>query len=203
MRAKWCFSVLVVILTLFGVNQDKKHTPNQEIVVQFADTQINSDEAQGAIADVKFQLELLGANNIQVREASNGILKISYYSDSDVASIKKRLSKDNFVKLGLTDNYPDDKPVEFPSNNNSNSYNLDVYEIQTATNTGLDLEGISVLELKSENHRFFNPNVFASIVKIDEKDNIVKIAFKVHTQIAIAIDNVPYKIPEVRAGPRC
>jgi len=202
MNAKWCFSVLVAILTLFGVNQHQTSAPNQEIVVQFANVQINSDDAQKAITNVKLQLQLLGADNIQVREGLDGILKISYYIDSDVASIKKQLA-DNNAQLGFAHKSQGEKPLEFPINGESYAYNLDVFEIQTSFDTDLDLQGIAVVELKSENHRFFNPNGYASIQEIDQTESIVKIAFKVNTHIAIAIDNTSHKIPEVRAGPRC
>ena len=201
MQAKWCFSVLIAILTLFGVNQHQTSTPNQEIVVKFASIQVTSDQAQNAIANVKLQLQLLGADNIQVREESDGKLRISYYSDSDVASIKEVLSKNNAVKLGLANQHQDKVPVELPFNNNSNGYNLDVYEIQTGSDTGLDLEGIFIVELKSENHRFFNPNVYASVEEIDDKGRIDKIAFKLFTHSAITIDTTSHNIPEVRAGP--
>jgi len=202
MNAKWCFSVLIAILTLFGVNQQQKSAPNQEIVVQFVNVQVTSDNAKKAIADVKLQLQLLGADNIQVKESLDGILKISYYIDSDVASIKKVLAENN-VELGFAENNQDEEPLESPINSESNGYNLDVFEIQTSFDSDLDLEGISVVELKPENHRFFSPNAYASIQEIDNTQRINKIAFKVNTHIAIAIDNISYKIPEVRAGPNC
>ncbi len=197
MNSKWCFSVLIAILTLFGIQQSQVTLPNQEIVVQFTDVDISSDEAHNAIAQVKSQLQLLGADNIQVQEGFHGILKISYYSDSDVESIKKVLTDKRAINLDYAQQNQDEKSSE----NNTNAYNLDVYEIIDASNTDWDIEGISIVELKSENHRFFNPNIYTSVETIDNRDRITRIALKVNTHIALAIDNSSFRIPETRAGP--
>ena len=202
MNPKWCFSVLITILTLFGIQQSQITLPNQEIIVQFSDDEITSEEAHNAVTIVKEQLQFLGANNIQVEEGASGIYKISYYSDSDVASIKKIFSDDkDTVKLDYANHNQNEKSTDFPFDKDKKTYNLDVFEIQNASDADWDLEGISIIELKSENHRFFNPNVYASIESVDDKERVVKIALKVSTHIAIAIDNTSYKIPEVRAGP--
>ncbi len=200
MKAKWYFSTLIVVLALFGVNQYQISLPNQEIVVQFTDIKVTSDAAQIAIANVKEQLQILGANNIQVREGTDGRLKITYYSASDVASIRKVLSKTHSADLGISDLHLEESN-DFPSNNGSNNYDLEVYEIQGTSDADWDLEGMTVVELKSENHRFFNPNIYLTVQGIDDRDRIVKLAYRVHTYIATAIDTNSGKIPEVRAGP--
>jgi len=201
MKAKWYLSTLIVVLALFGVNQHQTSLPNQEIVLQFADLEVTSHEAQITIVNVKERLQSLGADNIQVRKGTEGKLKITYYSDSDVASIKKVLSKTNSGDLGFPDLHLDEESNDFPSNDNSNSYDLEVYEIQNDSDADWDLEGITVVELKSENHRIFNPNVYAAVQCTDARGRIVKVAFKIHTHIATAIDTTSGKIPEVRAGP--
>ena len=201
MKAKWYFSALIVVLALFGVNHYQNSLPNQEIVVQFTDIKVTSDEAQNAIANVKGQLQSLGAHNIQVREGVDGRSRITYYSDSDVARIKEVLSKTNSGDLGFSNLHRNEGSSDSPSHENSNSYDLEVYEIQNDSDSDWDLEGITVFELKSENHRFFNPNVFAFVQCTDDKGRTAKVAYRIHTHIAAAIDTSTGRIPEVRAGP--
>ncbi len=202
MKAKWCFSTLTIILTLFGICQQQISVPNQEIVLQFTNLEITSDEAQNAIAEVKKQLQIIGVDNIQVRKSEEGRLKITYYSDADVASIEKILSSENTLELGYT-SFGQEEHSKFPSDKNSNSYRLDIHEIQDANDADWNLEGIYVLELKAESKRFFNPNKYMSFKDIDKRTQIVKVTYRAHSNSTIAIDNTSRKIPDVRAGPLC
>ncbi|OUR91459.1 hypothetical protein A9Q87_10905 [Flavobacteriales bacterium 34_180_T64] len=203
MKARWYISTLIIILTLCGaVSQQQSALPNQEIVLQFANDHVSSDETQNAIVIVKQQLLAIGVDNIQVRKQEGGKLKITYYSTTDVASIKKILSNNQTSGIDYTSNNQDEKQAEPPLDSNSNGYNLDVYEIQNG-NDALDLGGKFALELKVENDRFLNSNVFMYTDGIDaeERDRIVKTAYKLNRNIAIAIEKISYIIPEVRAGP--
>ncbi len=203
MKAKWCFSTLIVILALFGVCQDQTAVPNQQIILQFADTEVTSDEFKSALAIVKRQLQTLGVTNIQVRKQDDGGLTISYYSTTDVAVIKRVLSNEEKVKFGYATNGQGDDQNKFPADKKSNSYNLDVYEIQRGADASTGFGGKYVFELKQEYDRFSNPNLYTYLPKIDagEKDKTVKVAYKINRNIAIAIDNTSHNIPEVRAGP--
>ena len=167
--------------------------------MQFTDDEVSSDDALNAIEIVKNQLQTIGVDNIQVREVANGRLRITYYSDIDVASIKNILSEEKKLELGYSSN--NDESNKIPLDDESNSYNLDVFKIQKNSDTEWDLDGILVLELKPDGDRFSNPKIFAYNEEIDVEENITKVAYKVHYNIAIAIDNTSYKIPEVRAGP--
>ena len=201
MKVKWYFSVLIVFLTLLGICQEQNSVPNQEIVLQFTDDEVTNEEAQNTIAIIKEQLQTLGINDIQVGEQEDGRLKITYYSDANVASIKKILSKGKRIELGYTSYNQDEKDGNLPSNKNSN-YNFDVYEIQS-TDLTLGFDGKYVLEIKQEYERFSNPNVysFEGEINVTERCKIVKVAYRVNRNIAIAIDNTLNTIPEVRAGP--
>lgn len=203
MKAKWYFSTLIIIFALLGAFQEKVSVPNQEIVLQFSDAEVSSNKAQNTLAIVVQQLQTVGISDIQVREQENGQLRITYYSDTDVASIKKTLSQENQLEIGLTSFNKDENHSKFPFKNKSNDYNLDVFEIQNKADAGSDLNGKFVLELKQEYDRFSNPNVHPYVIEIDdeEKDRIVKVAYKANRNVANAIDNTSYKIPEVRAGP--
>jgi len=199
MKTKWYLGALIIILTFLGISQEQYSVPNQEIVLQFINDEVSSDEAQDAIAIIIEQLESIGINYTQVRD-EEGKLKITYYSDIDIASVKKTLSEDNTLELDYTNYNQNDS--KSPIDENSNSYQLDVYEIQE----GNDLESDSnkyALEFKTENDRFFTPNVYVSVelTQVKEKNKIKYIAYNTYKNSAIAIENTLRKIPEVRAGP--
>ncbi len=202
MKAKWYFSVIIIFLTLLGIHQEQTTVPNQEIVLQFVDDEVTNEEAQNAIVIIKEQLQAIGINNIQVGEQENGKLKIIYYSDANVESIKRILSKGKKIEIGYTSFNKDD--TDFPSDKNQNEYEFDVYEIQSA-DTSFDFDGKYALELKQEYDRFSNPNIytFAAVVNISEKCRIVKTACKIHKSITFFTGNTLHNIPEVRAGPSC
>ncbi|NMH87854.1 hypothetical protein [Flavivirga algicola] len=201
MKAKWYFSTLVIALILLGVCQEQISVPNQEIVMEFIYDEVTSDEVQDAIAVVKKQLRTLGIDNVQVGEKEDGRLKITYYSDVHVASVKELLSKEKDLELDYASQNQDKGQNKIPSNENKNSYNLDVYEIQKGTDGESDLNGIYVAELKHEYDRFTNPNLYIAKIDSSEKDRIVGVVYKVQRHITIAIDDMSYNVPDVRAGP--
>ena len=202
MKVKWHISALILLLTILGVvNQQQISVPNQEIVLQFSNAEVTTEETQTTIAIVKKQLQDLGADNIQVSEEEKGRLKITYYSDADIASIKETLSKEKKVDIDYSASNQNNKPTEFPFDNVI-SYNLDVFEIQKANDVELGFDGY-ILEQKPESDRVLIPNVYFSFIEVDvrEDNKIVKVAYKVSRNNAIAIENISYIIPEVRAGP--
>lgn len=202
MKTKWRFSTFIIILTVLGISLQQFSVPNQEIVVQFANDEVGLIETQNTIAIVKKQLQQVGINNINVHKGENGELKISYFSDIDVASIKKIFSKEKELKLGFATVLDKEEPTNFPFDKNSNSYKLDVFEIQKGNDAEMDLNGFA-LELVPENEHFFKSDVYYSYVEIDirKKNRIEKTAYITHRNISIAIDNSTFNIPEVRAGP--
>ncbi len=202
MKAKWYISTFIIILTLFGaISQQQITVPNQEIVLQFTNTSITSEETQNTVAIVKKQLQDLGVNNIKIKEEENGKLVITYYSDTDVASIKKTFSKEKNLTLDYAFNNQNQDSSKLPFDKNKINYNLDIYEIQNESDVEWDLNGISVVELKAESNRFLNLNIYAFINVVEINESIEKVAYKIYYNIAIAIDNTSCKIPEVRAGP--
>ena len=195
MQLKWYISVLVIVLTLLGVGQHQIAVPNQEIVVQFS-KEVSSEKTRDAIVIVKKQLQSAGVDNIQVYNEASG-LRITYYSVIDVESIKELLDESN-----LELDYASSNQSNKSSKENSNIYNLDVYEIQKGNEYDLDFDGF-VLEQKPENPRYSSPNLYFSKEEIDIKDRhrFTEVKFVIQRNIAIAIDNALHKIPEVRAGP--
>lgn len=203
MNTRRYIGALIIVLTFLGVVYQQQNTiPNQEIVLQFTDANLASDEAQNTIAIVTEQLQEIGVDNIQVKEGEDGILKITYFSHTDVDSVKNKLSTEN----GLVLNYNVDnqnKSNHSPDKENSIGYNLDVFEIYKGNETDWDLTANSVIEHKAESDRYFNPNVYFSALELSSSENELcyNVALKTQRNIAIAIDNISYIIPEVRAGP--
>jgi hypothetical protein len=202
MNSRWYISILIITLTFLGsiASTQQIAAPNQEIVLQFSSINVSTQDTQKAITSVRQQLEIAGVNDIQVQALRDGQLKISYYSNSDVDSIKDLLSNKCNLYLGYV-SY-DDNQSKIPSEEKTIAYNFDVYEIQQGDDVS-ELDGKLALETKAEDDRIFNPNVLISAVEIDSdaKENIEKVAYKLSRTVSITIDNNSYKTPEVRAGP--
>ncbi|GAA4279262.1 hypothetical protein [Aquimarina mytili] len=203
MKKKWYFGILITALAVLVVIQRQTVVPNQEIVLEFVNIEVTSQEAQNAIANVKKQLQSLGVKNTVIsKELENGTLKIAYYSDEDVEFIKKTLSAGQNVALDhvFYDQNEDDN--QFPLNKNSKDYNLDVYEIQKSTGVDSDFNGLYVVEVQHEQDADSSDNLYSLITSIDDDiDRLVKVAQKLNSSIVITIDNISHNIPEVRAGP--
>lgn len=203
MKLRWC--ILLGIITLIGIaSQQQVCLPNQEIVLRFTNDEVTSNEAQYAIAVVKKQLLEIGANNIHVEESNKGDLIITYYSDTDVASIKKLFSKQNNIELDYIASNQDNKHSQSPSKENPQSYDIDVFEIKNH-DTGFDLGGTHALERKLENTRFFIPNLltFYNEIGFSGLNSVSKETYKFRKNSALAIEITSNKIPDGRAGPLC
>ncbi|MEJ6791573.1 MAG: hypothetical protein QNK89_02230 [Lacinutrix sp.] len=196
MKAKWYFGALIIILTLFGASQENLIVPNQEVVLKFSGDGISANQVQLTIANVKLQLETIGVSNVDIREEANGRLVISYFSDTTVAKVKNILLDKTAIDFASKEN----SPLEFPT---EQTYNLDVFEITKTGETGFGSTGKLFFELKQDYDRFSNPNVpvFAAVINSNKKNSEVYVAYKQHKTIATAINNIPHKIPEGRAGP--
>lgn len=206
MNAKWFFSTFILALAFFGIFQDKGVSPNQEIALEFVDAKVAQKDIQTAIESLKKQLLEAGATNIKVQESDNNTLKISYYSDVNVANIKEALAKEHQIVLDYsehTSQHQNEDSNSEPTDKVSN-YNLDVYEIKNGTDTS-NFGGKYVLEVNYDNDRFTNPNVHFPLlnVPVNKTDHIVKTAYRVNKYVVISIDNTSHKEPEVRAGPSC
>ena len=203
MKKTWYFGALLTLFILLGVYQNQISEPNQEIVLKFSDVNITSDEAQSAIAIVKKQLQAIGVHKVRVKELKEGQLKITYYSSSDVESIKRTLSEENNIVIGYSSINKRGNTPNVPSDKKSKKYKLDVFEIHKSKDLESGLDGKYVLSINQDLDRFYNPNVYIFNNNVDAKDGnkTAETAFKVLRNIAIAIDNTSRNVPEVRAGP--
>jgi hypothetical protein len=206
MVARWCISALIFSLTVFGVvSQQQIAVPNQEIVLQFSDVELTSEDAKHTIASVRAQLLELGVENIKVKAHQNGKLRISYYSVADISSIKSNFSKNNDVVLDYSLKHQEKNTSKFPSEKNDISYNIDVYEIEKQGNSAWDFDGAFVLDVDVKSDRFSDPNLYVSINDLNfvTTNSILKVAYKVQRNITIEVGETSHSKPEVRAGPNC
>ncbi len=172
--------------------------PNQEVVLQFSNAEVSTNKVQLTIANIKKQLKTIGVSSVTVREEANGRLVISYFSDTTVANVRDILLSKIVIDYTSTTNK--DSQSEFPT---ENTCNLDVFEITKSSDTGFGSKGKFIFELKQDYDRFSNPNLFvyASVITSNKKNVEVLVAYKQNKTIAVAINNIPHKIPEGRAGP--
>ncbi|WP_299442281.1 hypothetical protein [uncultured Aquimarina sp.] len=204
MKKEWYFRILITAFALLVVMQQQTVVPNQEIVLEFTDIEVTSLEAQNALSIVKKQLESIGVKNTRIsEELHNGKLKIAYYSDADVESIKRILSEEQHVSLDHVFYDQNTTDNQLPLDKNPTNYNLDVYKIHKSTDIDTDFNGIYVLEIKQEQDRASGSYAYSFVAEnnTNNTDGLVNVAQKVNRSIVIAIDNTSYKIPEVRAGP--
>lgn len=195
MKSKWYFGIVITALTFFVVSQQQITVPNQEIVFQFSDNQATVSQTEKAIQAIKAQLQNIGVKNTQVFE-QNGILKISYYSDITIAEVKSILINEKLI-FNNTKGTQNDNPLD-------SSYNVDVFEIKPATESGVGFDGKFIVEAKQEYTRASQIVLsFSAITEgIIQLTLPVNVTHKVNTNISISIDKGSFNIPEGRAGPK-
>jgi len=202
MFKKHYIGILIVVISFLGIaSRDQSEVPNQEIIVQFTDANVAVEEIENIISIIKIQLQELGVNDVNVSDAEFGKLKITYYSNSDISSIKDKLTNNGNLKLHLNKK-SNNSTGRIRSNGDSLSYNLDVFEIQD-THSNWDLNGINVstIDLKSDHFYYPNTNLFNNTFIFENTNSVTEETYKVLENIAHAINNIPHTIPEVRAGP--
>ena len=159
MIARWCISVLIFGLTVFGViSQQQIAVPNQEIVLQFEDANLASNKTEETIAVINRQLRGLGAKNIKVLNLQEGRLKITYYCDADIASIKQLFLDQETLALQLTSQSQENHSSNLPLQDSDISYAINIYEIQNGQHSGWDFDGVIVLDTEVKSDRFSDPN---------------------------------------------
>lgn len=202
MNSKWYIGVLLIALAFLGICSEQTVVPNQEIVVQFNGDAVSATETESTIVSVTKQLQSIGVKGVKVVKTFDGNLKITYYSTIDVSAVKALFSNQEILELGYTSFYNKEGSSSEPFNNNTTSYELNVSEIQTASDTDMSGNGFLV-ELKSGNEIYFNPLLYAGNTTIDFsiQNKLGKVAYTLYEAAALGIDTASYKIPEVRAGP--
>jgi len=197
MNEKWYLGTLIFILTFIGLNQEQTKVANQQVVLQFTDTEMTSVSTHdNALYTITKKLEAIGVTNIEILESNGSQLSIHYYSDIDAEVVKKFLSQNDELS---TDVAIDKLPFDLPKDKLPENYNLVVSDLHQ-TNDSLNLNGKYAFELKQDAERFSYPTaVLFNNSIILEQDALVQLAYKINE--ANAIDSISYEIPEVRAGP--
>jgi hypothetical protein len=203
MIARRCICILIFGLTLFGVVSQQQITlPNQEIVLQFEDVNLTSNQTGEAVTAIKQKLQGLGAKNIKVLTLQEGKLKITYFSDEDIASIKQQFLDQETLTLQLTSQSKDNNPSQLPTQESNVNYDINVYEIQNSQHSGWDFDGAIASDTEVKSDRFLDPNYFAKeSAGYDYTDSLIQITYKIRKAITIQISDALHTIPEVRAGP--
>ena len=201
MKSKLHFGLLIILFTFLGRYIESSTLPNQQIVIQFSDTQITEKDAQDAINSIQLKLHSIGAQQIQIGQDHQGKLKITYYSNTDIEQIQNVLSGDEDFKFAYDSG--EGESNNLPNSKNVKDYELNISEIQKGNDTNWDFEGVEVVELNQKSDRFNNLKVNTSGDQTDSRliNGLIKVSISTTNNVAAAIDHISYKIPEVRAGP--
>ena len=201
MKTKLHIGIISILLAFLGAYVERNTVPNQQIVIQFLDENISSKDAETTIQVVTEQLQSIGIENILIGKHKDGLLKIIYFSDSDVSHIQSILTKAKSLKFNYasrhknSNNLPDNKTLE--------DFQFNVSKIQNKTYSNWGLNGIQVVEFNHKSDRFNNLklNNSATITNSKLSNAKTEITFRVNTTTTSTLDNIYYKLPEVRAGP--
>jgi len=195
MNAKWYFGALFLIFSYFGMFQEPITVPNQEIVLEFINSEVDQKEVQNTIEDVRAKLSDIGVSEIHIEETENGTLKISYYSLVPIDHIKEALLDENELVV-------DQNSKGSENDQSSLEYKIDVYEIVdgsdiTSRNNKL------VFEIKYHSDRFTNDHHdYVARNNIDAKaSRRYQTAYQEYKNDPFIQDRTSHKEPEVRAGP--
>ena len=201
MKSKLHFGILIVVFIFLGRYVESTVSANQQIVIQFSDTDITINNVQSTIETIQKKLQKIGVKHIEVKQNQSGQLKITYYSSNDVSQIEKILSKEQDLKFAFC---PIETSIKLPNQKHSKDYELKISEIQKSSNSSdWGFEGVEVVELNHKSDRFNHFKVSSSGFKnnTESNNNLIEVAVELYKTVAPTSYNHSYKIPEVRAGP--
>lgn len=202
MNWRWPLTGFVIALAILGLGLGNASLPNQEIVVRFQAGCVSEAQAKSAVAHITDQLRSLGISNFQISELWNGQVKVSYYSDVDIAIVKGLFSNDIEFSLGQTELQHKKNSSEVPPQLPDYAYHVQVVKIHTDLGQNLGLQGVPI-NLKSAKDQYLKP-----LLSFCRTENDSGLPIEVETRagksygaFAVYFDTSSYKIPEVRAGP--
>jgi preprotein translocase subunit SecD len=201
MKSKLHFGILILLITFIVRFLENPIAPNQQIVIQFSNTEVNDKDAEQTINAITSKLHSIGVEKIKVGQDKSGHLKITYYSTTDTKEIKNILSGSKSIKLtyGVAKKHSSKTPAE----KKSETYKLDVSEIhENNTTTDWDFNGVELVEHNQKSDRFNHLKKHTSVFQIhsDLFTQSIKVIIASNTK-DVFTDNHSYIIPEVRAGP--
>ncbi|MDX1463261.1 MAG: hypothetical protein R3359_09400 [Marinirhabdus sp.] len=198
---KWYISFMVCALTLLGVTNERSVLPNQEIVLHFENGSDATHEAEEALRSIREKLRHIGVSDLQVTATMDGSVRITYYSNADVAAVKALLNQDQTFAVDHTA-FEATSPIDVPENGSDQDYEFNVSEISTQSENGLGFNGI-LLDQKSVHDRYTYPIVYLGTGNASYSRLQKQVAARVacYSDTTIRTDRASYQIPEVRAGP--
>lgn len=201
MKTKLQFGILVILLTFLVTFLEQTTIPNQQIVIQFSDQAITTEDTENALETIQDKLQGIGATQIQIGQTEGGQLRITYHSDVAVEHIQKVLFNVEEFKIAYESSQKHSN--NFPENKSTKDYELNISEIKTSTNVNWNFEGTQVAEInqKTDHSNQLKVNYSGQQINTKQSNKIINVAVLTTNTVAIAIDNSSYKIPEVRAGP--
>lgn len=196
MLKKWYLLSFILSLTLLGVVQQYQNpSANQEIVIQFVDSNSSEVETESSLASISTILKEIGAENISISSKKNGFFHIAYHSDKAVGSIKEILFEKTKIAFNNTPQSSSEKQAK--------DYSLDIFDIIDGDNSAWDFESQQVQIFNVKSDRSSSPNVFKFPVLVETSKTYIdlKVAYNANQLVVFVSDNTSYNIPEVRAEP--
>lgn len=198
MNWKWYIPLLIVVFAFAGTaNQDLEVNPNQEISIEFLNSDIDEIVAEDVISDISFRLESLGAKNVRITKMPQGKLKIVYFSTLDISEIKDLLrDKELFAS---EENQTPDFPLE-----KTNTYNIAISSIQKFSDSDNSLNGV-LIEINRFQDNFVKPKLISGgdFIRPDFFVEYESESLSISTEPTIIISDFSDELPEIRAGPAC
>jgi len=201
MKTKLHFGLLVLLLAFLGTYLEQNTLPNQQIVVQFSDSDISSEDAEITIEAIQNQLQSIGVTHIQIGQNNEGQLRITYHSDSHVKYIQNALF--NVETLRVAYNSTDNPSDNFPKHKSVKDYELNISELKTSNTVNWDFERTQIVEVNQKVDRFLysKTNTFGNHFSDIKINYSIKVATAINNDATVSINTISYIIPEVRAGP--
>lgn len=201
MKTKLYFGLIVLLLAFLGTYLEQNTLPNQQIVVQFSDSDISSEEAEITIEAIQNQLQSIGVTHIQIGQNNKGQLRITYHSDSHVKYIQNALFNVETLRVAYESN--ESQSHNFPKDKSLNDYELNISEIKTSNTINWDFERAQIVEINQKVDRFLysKTNAFGNHFSDIEVNYSLKVATVINNDAMASINTISYIIPEVRAGP--
>ena len=196
MKIKLQFLGFILALILASTQLETKVVPNQQIIVEFSDSELHNDSR--ILDQLTKDLNELGISNLNIIKKHSGKFLLTYFSNTNITDVKKKLSTTLNHDISISNN----------KNSDENQEEQKVkFKIQHLDKNGLPINGLngtSVAESSFKSNRLdsnlfdylstayiHNQHLFAFI--INEKKRI-------YNQIFLN-DLLANKLPEVRAGP--
>lgn len=201
MKSKLHFGILIVLITFLVRFLETPVAPNQQIVIQFSESEITDNLTAKTVDAIRTKLHVIGVEQIQVGQDADGHLKITYFSNTAVEEIQNILS-DN-ANFKLTYGFEKEHSGKGSPDEKSDTYKVNVTEIHENSNSNSwDFDGIQVVEHNQKSDRFNNPKKHFSGHQIQSEfiTEGVKITLNaIHKKLIK--EHCAYSFPEVRAGP--